>query len=261
MITLYRQELLKLFKKRSTMAIITIIVLAEIGFAILGKIWHHYLPAPSLFASNFTTIQWITLFLIAASASIISMESQYGTIKNLFTRKYTRTTVLISKWLTILTYSLLLYFITAIVSLILKISLYSNQIDLAHTYSSIDRTRSLGQFWLLGMGTNLLTLFFLLSLVFLLAIIFKNTTVAITCGLIGYFALGILSNLMFMLIDKYTWLKWNPLNFMNLEAQISNPKTMGALTKLTDLELLWGTIGYTVVFLLIGLYVYRQKEV
>ncbi len=54
--------------------------------------------------------------MIAATASIITMETQYGTIKNVLSQRYSRTQVLISKWLVMLTYSVYLYVMTSVLA-------------------------------------------------------------------------------------------------------------------------------------------------
>ncbi|BDR59276.1 hypothetical protein XA3_17170 [Xylocopilactobacillus apicola] len=84
---------------------------------------------------------------------------------------------------------------------------------------------------------------------------------AITVGIVGEFALSIIGVLMFNLIKKWEFLKWNPLNFLNLPAQLSQPAFYHPLTRLTDLQLIGGNICYIALFLALGLVLFAQKEV
>ncbi|HFD3535142.1 TPA: ABC transporter permease, partial [Enterococcus faecium] len=67
---------------------------------------------------------WIVFIMIAAASTIISMEAQYGTLKNLLYRKYSRGEILVSKWITLVIYSVYLYLLAIIVTVLMKLILF-----------------------------------------------------------------------------------------------------------------------------------------
>lgn len=115
--------------------------------------------------------------LIAATSNITMMEFQSGMIRPLLYRKYSRTQVLISKWLVILGYSIILYVVSFIWSLILKLVLFNGTFALTSTLLT-HLVQNLVAQWL--------TTWLLLSVVFLMTNAFKSSAVAVSVGIIGY---------------------------------------------------------------------------
>ncbi|WP_421017168.1 ABC transporter permease [Furfurilactobacillus cerevisiae] len=254
--TLYKQESFKLLKKKSTLWISIVLALIVFGFALTSRLQPKYFSASGLFTTNFASTTFIMFFLIAAAASIVTMEFQYGTIKTVVSQRYSRSMILVSKWLVILTYSLYLYVMTAVLSLIAKLVFVNDKFSLTGTGYNND----IWQDWLANLGAGLLTLWLLISLVFLLATLFKSSAVAISVGILGYFVLNIVSSVMFILIHSHEWLKWNPINFLNYGSQVLEP-SLSKLTRLSDVQLFWGNVGYIALFLCIGLLLFRKRNV
>lgn len=61
----------------------------------------------------------------------------------------------------------------------------------------------------------------ILSLVLLLANVFRSTAAAISIGIVGYFGLYIIEGMMIKVMNRWEWLKWNPLNILNLPLQLT----------------------------------------
>lgn len=254
--TLYKQEVYKLIKKKSTLWITAILILTEIGAATISHLWPKTLPAQMMFVSDFHSAILVVFFSLAIAASTVTMEFQYGTIKTVLAQKYSREYVLISKWLLMLTYTLYLYVMTMVMALFLKLVLVNGQFSLVEK----GWKHQFWQDWLAAMGAHFITLWVLISLVLLIATAFKTSSVAISVGIIGYFVLNLTSAALFSVIAKYPWLKWNPLNFLNYDHQIV-AEEFSKFTKLTDNQLLLGDIGYIALFLLIGILIFRKRSV
>ncbi|MEJ7257804.1 ABC transporter permease, partial [Staphylococcus epidermidis] len=60
----------------------------------------------------------------------------------------------------------------------------------------------------------------LISLTLLISCIMKSPGVSIAVGIIFYFAVSIISGILFAIINKWEWLKWNPINMMNIQIQV-----------------------------------------
>lgn len=135
MITLVKQETFKLLHKKSTYAVSATLLIIMTVFGVLTRNYPKYWGDPKgLFVTMFTGINWIVLFMIAACSSIIAMEFQYGTIKELLYRKYYRGQILVSKWITMLLYSIYFYVLAFVWSMLLKVVLFNSKFQLSDTY-------------------------------------------------------------------------------------------------------------------------------
>ena len=258
MFTLVKQELFKLIHKKSTVILAILQLVLMIALAAFAKANSTSIDSKTIFISGFGGLGWIVFIMITACSSIIAMEFQYGTIKELFYRRYSRGMVLISKWLTLLLYSIVYYVATFLISLILQLILFSGDFNLTDIYQNNYSYLAAAGLTYLG---NFLVLWLLLSLVLLLANIFKTTAAAITVGIIGYFATSIISTIMFALMTKWEWLKWNPFNMLNLPNQMLNGKIYKLLTMLSTQEMVIGNLVYIVIFLGLGFLAFRRRNV
>ncbi|MDS3925570.1 ABC transporter permease subunit, partial [Staphylococcus hominis] len=100
-----------------------------------------------------------------------------------------------------------------------------------------------------------------MSLTLLISCIMKSPGVSIAVGIVFYFAASIISGLLTAVIDKWEWLKWNPLNMMNIMIQITDNDTFKKITKLELHELFIGNIIYIVIFLVLVVVAFKKKNV
>ena len=257
MVTLVRQEIFKLVHKKSTWATSIILLVIMTIFAVISRNHPNTIDPKTIFVSLFTGFDWIVLFMIAAASSIISMEFQYGTIKELLYRKYYRGEILVSKWLAMVLYSIYFIALAFVYSLILKLILFNGTFQLSETYGN---KHSILVTALYTSLSGFVALWLVLSLVLLLANLFKSSAAAISVGIIGYFAINVISSMLIIAIKKWTWLKWNPLNMMNYPNQVISP-SLKHMTLLSTNELLIGSLVYMVIFLLISYSVFKRRNV
>ena len=88
----------------------------------------------------------------------------------------------------------------------------------------------------------------------------KSPGVSIAVGIVFYFATSILSGILTIVVDKWEWLKWNPISMMNIMVQITD-KGMRKVTKLELHELFIGNIVYIIIFLILLVFVFKKKNV
>ena len=254
--TLIKQECFKLFKKKSTFIIPIIIMLLMVVQAIISKNYDAVFSSQSSIESAFSGFLLFFFLLIIQASTIISMEFYHGTIKNLLYRKYTRTSIIISKIITLILFSLL-YFIVSIVVGIILWAIFFNDINLLE--SKGDALSLLSKMLLTGLGTYVGT-WLVLSITLLISCAMKSPGVSIAVGIVLYFATSILSGILTIVVDKWEWLKWNPISMMNIMVQIVD-KNMKKFTKLELHELFIGNIVYIIIFLIIVVFVFKKKNV
>lgn len=255
--TLVRQELFKLTKKKSTIAVSVLLVAYMVIFFIFVRENQNIIDPPSVVSQLGGGLSWSVFVMIAAASTMIAMESQYGTLKNLLYRTYSRNQVLASKWITLFLYSIYLYLLIFVTNICLKFILFPDISLSDKLEGSSTIIESMGYF-MLG---NFIGLWLIISLVLMISCFFNTSAAAISAGIIFYFASSILSGLMMMVIEKWNWLKWNPINMLNLPKQIGSESVMIDFTHLTTDELIIGNIVYIILFLGLGLLVFRRKNV
>ena len=254
--TLIKQECFKLCKKKSTFIIPIIIILLMVVQAIISKNYDDVFSPQSSIESAFSGFSWFIFLLIIQASTIISMEFYHGTIKNLLYRKYTRTSIIISKIITLILFSLLYFIISIVVGIILW-AIFFNDINLLE--SKGDELSLLSKMLLTGLGTYVGT-WLVLSVTLLISCAMKSPGVSIAVGIVFYFATSILSGILTIIVDKWEWLKWNPISMMNIMVQIID-KEMKKFTKLELHELFIGNIVYIIIFLILVVLVFKKKNV
>lgn len=255
--TLINQELYKLLKQKSSIIIPIIIFLLMIALAIIGKNYSDILKPEEQFKQGFSGFAFIFFLMIVKCSTIITMEFHYGTIKNLLSRKHSRTNIIISKIITLVIYSVVVFIITIAISILLAVLLFPDLDIFKHSGDQ----QSLLQVNLFNALASYVGMWFLLCLTLLISCILKNPGVSIAIGIVFYFAVSILSSLLFTVIDKWEWLKWNPLNMLNLSVQIIDDDAMKKLTKLSLQELFIGNIVYITIFLVLVVISFKSKRV
>ena len=254
--TLIKQECFKLCKKKSTFIIPIIIILLMVVQAIISKNYDDVFSPQSSIESAFSGFSWFIFLLIIQASTIISMEFYHGTIKNLLYRKYTRTNIIISKIITLVIFSLLYFIISIVVGFILW-AIFFNDINLLE--SKGDELSLLSKMLLTGLGTYVGT-WLVLSVTLLISCAMKSPGVSIAVGIVFYFATSILSGILTIIVDKWEWLKWNPISMMNIMVQIVD-KNMKKFTKLELHELFIGNIVYIIICLILVVFVFKKKNV
>ena len=256
MLTLIKQELYKLLHKNGTYIGLACIFCFQIALAILSKVFPGFMSADAAFGTGFAGSSITVFVMIAATASIIAMEFQYGTVRQLLYRKYYRSQVFISKIIVVILHALVLYVLQFVMALLLKFALFPS-IDLG---ASAGHGRTVLSALAISNVADFISLLLLLSVVLLLSTLFKSNAAAITSGYIGYFVMSMASSLLMLLISHWEWVKWNPFTMMLLGNQILNP-AMSSVTHLSTPIMFWGSIAYTVVFSFLAYALFRKRSV
>ncbi|WP_334351573.1 ABC transporter permease [Companilactobacillus sp. HBUAS56257] len=250
MITLIRQEFYKLCKQRSTQLFLIVLFAFQLFFAVISMKYPKFYSPKDAFTSNYFASAPILFFMIAICSMLITKERQFGTLRSLLYRKFSYVQVILSKIITLILFTISTVICSSVVSVIFKF-IFANKVDL---------TEKIWKNFLLTNLNDFLTLLFLISLVILLGTLVNSSNLALTIGIIGYFVLNVFNQLLFALVAKFEWLKWNPLNMMNLGAQIQT-NSYHQLTHLTMTQISVGYVVYVLVFLCLAVYSFRKKSV
>ncbi|MCD0434414.1 ABC transporter permease [Lacticaseibacillus paracasei subsp. paracasei] len=256
MVTLVKQESYKLVKRPSLFVFWFGLTLFQVAIAVYLLTHPNASNPSSLFINSFYAPVLIVFYMLALTSTQLSSELQYGTLKSLLYRRYSSSKILASKWVTLLLCTLVLYASSLIMSLCLAITVFNGKIDLV---AKGIKGQQVWQIWLMNNISLFLTLIFILSFVCLLATLFENSTPAIIIGLSTYFIVSIFNQLMFMMIKQHEWIKWNPVNMMNLGNQLQNAE-LSKLTRLPLSQISLGYLIYAAAFFALSLVVFKYRN-
>lgn len=254
--TLLKQEFYKL--RHQTLAWLTPIVsiIVMTGASLFSKSKPEILNPVDAFGHGFYGDIFLIFFLIVLAATIITAEFQFGTIKALLYRKYSRGAIFLSKVLILGGYIIANYILIIAYNFILKIILFNQAFAVTDKIDGHSLITKLG----LSLSASVLGVILILSLVLLIANLFKTSAAAITIGLISYFAATILQLVQVILISKWEWIKWNPLNMLNAGLQISDSSTQD-VTHLSMGAIISGNLIYSLVFVLLAYLLFKNRNV
>lgn len=248
MLTLIRQELYKQIHGKFYIGW-GIVILA---ISLLSGYFYHSgsaaLSATNSSARMFSNGLAMTLVaMIVFASSLLTSDFSNNTIKYLFARQFSRGQILISK----LIITVLMFIYLVVVAFI------------AAGIGNILFNESRPFLWsdmfpyLIGMAFYL---FLMVPIVLLISNIFKSNAVAIAIGLVFYFVSSVINVFLNILMDKFEWIKYNPLNFLNILKQYSIHE-YSQLSRLSLTQLEVGTIIWGIIILAITYFVYNHRNV
>lgn len=202
-------------------------------------------PYSTLFGNG---IKFTTLALVVFASSILTVDFSQNTVKYLFARQFSRGKILISKLVTIVV--MYIYFIC--------VTFVSTEVA-ALAFSVKGHWHFNDAFLLIGATS--LYLFLLLSMVLLISNIFKNSAVATAVGIVFVLVLRTINALISQFTDNHSWIKFNPLNFLNVNNQVYYGSIFKQATKLSLTQIEVGSIIWGIIFLLITYVIYNHRNV
>lgn len=138
-----------------------------------------------------------SILTIIVAASIITNEYKWGTIKNLLIRPYSRTQILLSKYISILLFAILLYVMLFIISWFVGGILFGfqglNQPFLLYDYGKIKEINMI-VYVLIQYGLDGVSLVMMTTLAFMISSLFKNSNIAVGLSIFLLFAGNAISN-------------------------------------------------------------------
>lgn len=254
--SLFKQEFYKLQHKRSTWGAFSLLVGLMAFLAVVSR---RESSATRLFyvTSAYAGFQWIALLVIVISATCVTMEFDYGTIKQLALQTGRRRTIFWIKYAFVILICTCLHLAVIGVTWGLKNSV-SPQLHWSQMYQY---HQNLIQLLVHNAELSLYGSLLIISLTFCLASFGHSSGVSTTLSL-GFCFLGEgLSTLVLRMAGQhYSFLRWNPFNMLNLQNEYGNP-AYSQTTHLTLMQLAIGNLGWTLAFLIIGSYVFSHRRI
>lgn len=208
--------------------------------------------------ATYNSSQWIILAIILVSSSIFSMEYQNNSIITEVYKSSNKINLYLAKLIVILAYNLFLHVLAILYTMVLQLTPLNTHLN---WFSTNQYHQSLLQNMISTSLIDLITSTMIISTVFLISCIIKNNTIAVTLNLVIIFlGQGISASLLRSNPHIIHVLKWNPLNMTNLTMQYFNYSVYHDSSHLSNLQLLIGTLIYTILFFYIGYLIFKKRQ-
>lgn len=202
--------------------------------------------------------EWILLVLVIVGSTLFSMEFQNNAILTLLYKTPSKINVYFSKLTVLFTYNVLLHVLAMVFTVILQLTSLNDHVSWLAIYQ-YKQPLIVNMF--ATTGIDLLTSILIISLIFLTSCLINVNSVVITLNIaIVFMGQNMSADLLNANSKLAPLVKWNPLNMCNLTTQYYNYPVYHDLSMLSNLQLIMGTLTYTVLFFLLGYLVFRKKR-
>lgn len=199
----------------------------------------------------------VTIFTVVVAAGIVAEEFTAGTIKLLLIRPWSRSKILLSKYIATVMFALLLA-ITLFASTLFVNWICFELFNSVETQSSIMQAEGTSEvtYFLQYYGLTLLSSIMTVTMAFMLSTIFRSSGLAIGIAL---FLLLVVNNfLMLLALLEYKWIDYLLFIHLNLTQYLGDMPMREGMTLGFSLAVLG---GYYVLFMAITWYVFNKRDV
>ncbi|MGF2387237.1 ATP-binding cassette domain-containing protein [Lentilactobacillus otakiensis] len=207
---------------------------------------------------SFAGGEWLDILLIIASANIVTMEFEHGTIKHMIAQHNNRFLIYFTKMIVVSAYCVVLHGFMFIFTIIVKYISYGS----THPFGAIyDNNQTVMQNLMIFLFSNLFSCLLIITIVFLIASLSRTSSIAAVVGLLFIFMGTPISNLLIRMVGNgSSIIKWNPGNMFNVAFQFLTPGTIHT-SLLSDGELVIGNLVWAGLFIAVGYYAFKKKRI
>ncbi|MBC2372171.1 ABC transporter permease subunit [Listeria booriae] len=214
----------------------------------------------------------VALFSIVIASSVVASEFSFGTIKLLLIRPYKRWEILLSKYIVVMLYAVILALFTLLITYLISGvltsfgSLTQDVSDIIPTYSENGDILNTGLTAINALSTQLgfflVELIFSMSIAFMVSSLLRSQALAVGIGLFLLFINSIAGGITLMLAEKFEWFKYifvTPLYYINMNSNaMGNTEINSGLS--TGLAI--GILAvYYVVFMALSFIFFQKRDV
>ncbi|MDO4813649.1 MAG: ABC transporter permease subunit [Gemella sp.] len=272
---LFINEFVKDYKKIST-KIYMLLIIAIMVIPNIGNTWGKD-KAVALSSGETATLIIDSLgiaatlsyvFILIMLANNISQEYSKGTIKFLYSKPYSRSSILTSKILLAIFNFVFFTVIAFVVDMLLKKFVFYKGMNLSSILSTqlgeTNYSRILSDHLIIMFIMLLLTTIFYISLVTLICIVFRSQILSVIVVLVMLLGGSLISQLTLLILPKFEYIKYFFTNvqaiggyFDNVESRFYTQETF----KLSPNDLLIMAVVYTLIFFAISYLVNSRRDV
>ncbi|WP_261129768.1 ABC transporter permease [Bacillus sp. Marseille-Q3570] len=203
----------------------------------------------------------VTLLSVIVASASVSSEFTDGTIKQLLIRPHQRWAILLSKYLSIIIYSLILVFTLIVSGYLVGLITFGNGEFTAKIFEmAIDgeKEAAVGPQFFLKIAYFLPSLLVITAIAFMLSTLFKSQALAVGIGIFVLFLSSTLGGLIVFLAEKYEWAKYLIFPHLDLTIYALQDKILGDVTLPISLLIL---SVYYAVFMILTFVFFQKRDI
>jgi len=195
-----------------------------------------------------------TIFTIVVASDSVSGEFSWGTIKLLLIRPWSRSKILLSKYLALILFSLASTVVMVVVEYITSAAFFGGSVS-GEVITTPGGWSEAGYSLMLVL-CDYIELFLIITLAFMLSAVFRTSSLAIVLSLFLVFTKSIFISIFSP--ERYEWVKYSLLTHLDLSGYLTSTTGPGGTTFGFSLSVL---AVYYALFLLIAWVVFRKRDV
>ncbi|WP_226676579.1 ABC transporter permease [Mesobacillus jeotgali] len=203
----------------------------------------------------------VTLFVVVVGSANVAAEFSDGTIKQLLIRPHQRWRILLSKYIAVIIYALLLVLTLIVSGYIIGLLLFgSGDFNMKMFEITLEgrKVAIVGTQFLLKMLYFIPSLLIIMTIAFMLSTLFKSQALAVGIGIFVLFFSSTLGGIILMLADKYTWAKLLIFPHLDLTVYALQDRILEDITLPVSLSIL---AVYYAVFMMLTFFFFQKRDI
>ncbi|WP_078378777.1 ABC transporter permease [Sutcliffiella halmapala] len=203
----------------------------------------------------------VTLFSVIICSGNVAAEFSDGTIKQLLIRPHKRWAILLSKYIALVLYSLLLCLVLIVSGYLVGLILFGSGDFNAKIYEmglTGQKEAVVGTQFFLKMLYSLPSLLIAMTIAFMLSTLFKSQALAVGIGIFVLFISSTLGGIILFLAEKYTWAKFLIFPHMDLGIYALQDTILQDITLPISLAIL---AVYYVIFMTVTFVFFQKRDI
>ncbi|ESU33969.1 hypothetical protein G3A_04000 [Bacillus sp. 17376] len=203
----------------------------------------------------------VTLFVVVVGSANVAAEFSDGTIKQLLIRPHQRWRILLSKYIAVIIYALLLVLTLIVSGYIIGLLLFgSGDFNMKMFEITLEgrKVAIVGTQFLLKMLYFIPSLLIIMTIAFMLSTLFKSQALAVGIGIFVLFFSSTLGGIILMLADKYTWAKLLIFPHLDLTVYALQDRILEDITLPISLSIL---AVYYAVFMMLTFLFFQKRDI
>ena len=203
----------------------------------------------------------VTLFVVVVGSANVAAEFSDGTIKQLLIRPHQRWRILLSKYIAVIIYALLLVLTLIVSGFIIGLLLFgSGDFNMKMFEITLEgrKVAIVGTQFLLKMLYFIPSLLIIMTIAFMLSTLFKSQALAVGIGIFVLFFSSTLGGIILMLADKYAWAKLLIFPHLDLTVYALQDRILEDITLPVSLSIL---AVYYAVFMMLTFFFFQKRDI
>lgn len=206
---------------------------------------------------------FVTLFSVIVCSGNVAAEFSSGTIKQLMIRPHPRWKILLSKYISVTIYSVLLFAVLIAAGYLVGLIFLGNgdfhmKIFESSLTAGEPKITEIGSQILLKIGLYLPSLVVVTAIAFMLSTLFKSQALAVGIGIFVLFLTSSIGGILILLMGKYAWAKFLIFPHLDLTVYALQDKLADGVTLPFSLIIL---AVYYIVFMALTFTLFQKRDI